>query len=277
MQRHINGERLGKATINFLPIINLNPSDESCIYSTLLFVEQQAKQLNVPSRCITFDQPLFIKAFEISKAWTSKDINIVIRFGGLHLLMLFIGGTGTIMEGCGLAETMETIYAPNSVVHMLEDKAYVRALRCHLLSETSFQQILSNKIIADEKKISDNSLVEIKQLCSYMFESRVEHFDGGCLQSEHLQHVIFAIEEYKNCLSNCSRTPKLWIQYLYHIGLVKDFIYAEKTADWNLHLVTLKRMLNLFAAAGRVNYAKRARLYLQSMDALPEQHPWLHP
>ena len=53
--------------------------------------------------------------------------------------------------------------------------------------------------------------------------------------------------------------------------------YAEKTADWNLHLVTLKRMLNLFAAAGRVNYAKRARLYLQSMDALPEQHPWLHP
>ena len=34
--------------------------------------------------------------------------------------MLFLGVIVTIMEGCGLAETMKMIYAPNSVVHMLE-------------------------------------------------------------------------------------------------------------------------------------------------------------
>ena len=272
MQRHINSEHPGKATVNFLSIINLNPSDESCIYSTLLFVEQQAQQRTVPSPCITFDQSLFIKGFEISKA---KDMNIVIRLGGFHLLMLFLGGTGTLMEGCGLAETMETMYAPNIAVHMLEGKTYARALRCHVI-ETSLQLILFNKIIADEKNSTDNSLVEIKELYSDMSESTVEHFDGDSLQSEYLQHVFFAIEEYKNFISNCSRTSKLWIQYLYHVSLVKDFTYAERTGDWNLHLVTVKRMLNLFAAAGRVNYAKSARLYLQSMDALPEQHPWLH-
>ena len=55
----------------------------------------------------------------------------------------------------------------------------------------------------------------------------------------------------------------------------QGFYNAKKTADWNLHLVIVKRMLNLFAAAGRVNYAKSVRLYLQSMDALPE-HLWLH-
>ena len=68
MQKHLNGDYSGKATVTFLLIINLNSSDESCIYSTLLFVEQQARQLNIPTPCITFDQPLFIKAFEISKA-----------------------------------------------------------------------------------------------------------------------------------------------------------------------------------------------------------------
>ena len=143
MQRHINSEHPGKATVNFLPIINLNPSDESCIYSTLLFVEQQAQQRNVPSPCITFDQSLFIEGLEISKA---KDMNIVILLGGFHLLMLFLAGTGTLMEGCGLAETMETMYAPNIVVHMLEGKTYARALRCHLI-ETSLQQILFNKVL----------------------------------------------------------------------------------------------------------------------------------
>ena len=96
MQKYLNGDHSGKATVTFLPIINLNPSDESCIYSTLLFVEQQAQQLNIPTPCITFDQPLFIKAFEISKA---KSMNIVIRLGGFHLLISFLGGIGTIIGG----------------------------------------------------------------------------------------------------------------------------------------------------------------------------------
>ena len=55
-----------KSCIKFLPIIDLNPSDENCIYFTLLFTEKQAKQCN-PSLtpCITFDQPLWLKATEI--------------------------------------------------------------------------------------------------------------------------------------------------------------------------------------------------------------------
>ena len=124
MQKYLNGDHSEKATVNFLPIINLNSSNEFCIYSTLLFVEQQAQQLDIPTLCITFDQSLFIKAFEISKA---KSMNIVIRLGGFYLLMSFLVGIGTIMGGSGLAETMEAIYAQNHVIHMLDGKAYPRA------------------------------------------------------------------------------------------------------------------------------------------------------
>ena len=148
VQKYLTGDHSGKATVTFLPIINLNPSNESCIYSTLLFVEQQAQQLNIPTPCITFDQPLFIKAFEISKA---KSMNIVIRLGGFHLLMMsFLGGIGTIIGGSELVETMEAIYAQNSVVHMLDGKAYARALRCHFLIESSLQQIILNKMIYEK-------------------------------------------------------------------------------------------------------------------------------
>ena len=44
-----------KSTITFLPIIDLNPNDENCIYSTLLFVIDQAKKVRVPVPCVTFD------------------------------------------------------------------------------------------------------------------------------------------------------------------------------------------------------------------------------
>ena len=49
---------------------------------------------------------------------------IVIRLDEFGLLMLLLGRIETIMETCGLAETMETVYAPNIVAHRLEGKAY---------------------------------------------------------------------------------------------------------------------------------------------------------
>ena len=35
-------------------------------------------------------------------------------------------------------------------------------------------------------------------------------------------------------------------------------------------------MINLFAATGHMNYAKSDRLYLQFMQDLPNEHPWLY-
>ena len=40
-------------------------------------------------------------------------------------------------------------------------------------------------------------------------------------------------------------------------------------ADWQLHLTSIRRMINLFTATGHNNYAKCARLYIESMSELP--------
>ena len=40
------------STITFLPIIDLSPSDESCIYSTLLFIISQAEKLRVQTHAL---------------------------------------------------------------------------------------------------------------------------------------------------------------------------------------------------------------------------------
>ena len=63
--------------------------------------------LNVPTPCITFDQPLWLKAVEIIKA---KAMNIVCRLVGFHTLMSFLGSTGSMMKGSGLEEALEKVY-----------------------------------------------------------------------------------------------------------------------------------------------------------------------
>ena len=72
MQNLSKGEYPDQPKIRYLPIIDLNPTREKCIYSTLLFIQQQAKklnivELNIVAPCLTFVKPLWIKAVEITK------------------------------------------------------------------------------------------------------------------------------------------------------------------------------------------------------------------
>ena len=57
-----------KSQLFMVPIINLNPSDENCIYTTLLFTQRQATSMNKATPSVTFDQPLWLKGYEISQS-----------------------------------------------------------------------------------------------------------------------------------------------------------------------------------------------------------------
>ena len=67
MQKICEGDYPGRASIMFLPMIDLDPSNKTCIYSTLLFVSEQAKRYHV-TPVITFDQPLWFKALMIVRS-----------------------------------------------------------------------------------------------------------------------------------------------------------------------------------------------------------------
>lgn len=77
-----------KSSIKFLPIIDLDPNDENCIYSTLRFIADEAKRMNIPVPRVTFDQPLWLKAVGII---AESGLKIVARLGGFHTVMSFLG------------------------------------------------------------------------------------------------------------------------------------------------------------------------------------------
>ena len=77
-------------------------------------------------------------------------------------------------------------------------------------------------------------------------------------------------------LSETSRTSALWLNYARYIFIVQEFIQAERTSNWLLHMLTTKSMLNLFPATAHNNYTKTTRLYLQYAAALEKDHPALY-
>ena len=162
---------VSKSEILYLPIIGLNPSNETCIYSTLLFIQSQAGALNIPTPCITFDQPLWIKAMEITKA---KGLNVVCRLGGFHIMMSFLGSIGAMMKGSGLEEALENIYGANAVIHMTSGKAISRAQRGHFLVEAA----LVNKLMVGVLPHIAKETVNTHEESTELLEERIASDQG---------------------------------------------------------------------------------------------------
>ena len=133
-----------KSTVLMLPIIDLQSSDPTCIYSTLKFVVSEAEKLGIKSPCVTFDQPLWYKALAIIE---DQNLNVVCRLGGFHLLMSFLGSIGHLMGGSGIDELLEQVYAANVIQHILPGKPFARAIRGHFLVHTVLQTIIFENLL----------------------------------------------------------------------------------------------------------------------------------
>ena len=80
------------------------------------------------------------------------------------------------------------------------------------------------------------------------------------------------IQAFKDSFGQ-NRTAKLWIEYMNMIDLLRQFITAERSGHWLLHLKSLQQMLPYLAASGHNLYVKSAHVYLQDMLELEQTHP----
>lgn len=96
---------------------------------------------------ISFDQPLWWKAQIIlaSEPPESKLHSLVLRLGGFHAEMSFLGCIGHVMSGSGLQELLEVVYSPNTVTHILSGKAVARAVRGHMLVDAALNSMVAAK------------------------------------------------------------------------------------------------------------------------------------
>ena len=60
------------------------------------------------------------------------------------------------------------------------------------------------------------------------------------------------------------------------MGILRKFLKAERTGNWNLHLQAMHTMLPYLAASGHNLYTKSVYLYLQDMTKLQDLHPEVH-
>ncbi|XP_031335335.1 uncharacterized protein LOC116165167 isoform X2 [Photinus pyralis] len=252
--------------INCQPFINSPPSDYNTIYTALLSSVEKSKSLNQQSTIVTFDQPLYLKAREViaSRQGDPELQHVILRLGGFHLLMSFMGAVGFIMEGSGLSELFNLIYAAVSTEKLLTGHAYARAVRAHMLAHRTLASIILETI---DFSASFQSEIEQILYCSDRSEILSAH-DKDCVKE-----LVSKFKDKLEQFTNLGPTAKLWSQYFQMVTLILTFIDAERTGNWTLHLETIHDMLPYFHSSGHFLYAKCCHLYLQDMMELQNTMP----
>ena len=285
-------------------MIDLDPSDSSCIYTTMKCVSSQARRYD-STPILTFDQPLYWKALTIiySQPDGSDLKGMVLRLGGFHMQMSCPGSIGHLMAGSGLQALLGVVFAGNAVRHMLTGKAISRAVRGHMLVDAALNTILVAKAYhiplptkeTNEPKRDtastdpENDDVETYQqkqgtvdVTSDITEAK-DIYDKAMLSTSSVEDVCSAgvlvrikdkLDDLKQTMT--TRRAMLWLQYLDMGSILQRFIKAERMANWKLHLQTVQDMLPYLAASGHSLYARSAHVYLQIMLRLPETHPDAH-
>ena len=200
--------------------------------------------------------------------------------------MSFLGSIGHLMRGSGLQELLEVIYASNSVGHMLSGKAISRAVRGHLLVDAALntmlvadlynvplpsndeEQSLEVDVTCGEADVRATDLAEAQDIYESLLSDTVS-VDEVC-SSNVINKILSLMKEAKEAMT--TRTSRLWLQYMDMIDILRMFLKAERTGNWELHLQAVHDMLPYFAASGHSLYAKSAYIYLQLMHDLPNSH-----
>ncbi len=282
MQLIHKGRHPGKASVMFLPMIDLNPSDMSCIYTTLHFVSAQAEKYHCHP-IVTFDQPLWFKALQIitSEEDTSPIASIVLILGGFHTEMSYLGAIGHTMQGSGLEELLESIYAKNTIPHMLSGKAISRATRGHYIVDSALNALLISQayglplpLLPENAETEDGTTTEDYPLPDELQTAkdllhRILNGDNSLSTTDvnMLNKIKQKIEDEKAKLHD-HRTALLWLQYMSQVDILKSFKTGERTGNWRLTLSSSKDMIEYLAATGHNNYTRSLHIHLQRMQRL---------
>jgi len=193
------------------------------MFSTHSFIQRQASELNIKTACVTFDQPLWLRAVEII---ASNSLYIVYRLGGFH--MFYLGSIGTVMSGSGFSDAIGMCYSPKAVIHMLSGKAFHRALRGYLLVDAAITARLMSLVIPECSCSADGNTASIDGMSDHMDVVFVKQlisafasvWSNDC-DSECMAVVDEAVVKLSTCLAQLKsklicefRTAKLWLQYL---------------------------------------------------------------
>ena len=91
----------------YMPLIDMPHADPSTMMTALVEANRLTSEDGQEFTIFTCDQQLYRVSLLVIWAYPEQFSNVVLRLGGMHMLMSFVGAVGSLMGESGLAQVMD--------------------------------------------------------------------------------------------------------------------------------------------------------------------------
>ena len=184
------------------------------------------------------------------------------------------------MSNSGLENILETIFAKNSIDHIMSGKIIYRVIKGHIIVDSVLNGLLLSKIFHDPistiEKGNEMDSSNATDMLYSKFEKLHEAMMGGGAMEEVLREPLDELEKLLSAQKEdlqSSKIARFWLQFMSMVDILKRYIKAERLGNHPMHLCSFADLLKYLAAAGHNNYTKSGNIYLQQVHELEMTHP----
>ena len=268
--------------IGYCPMIHGSASEFSTIFTVMKVSQEVARRLQQDDSVITFDLAIYMKAKQIQLKFPDEFKNTVIRMGGFHIALNYLSLLGKKYANSGLEDLLieSGVYAAGTTSVLMLGKSYNRGIRAHKLSMEALFRLLWQAFLqwleSQTTKVTTQDKQNLKakiQECQRCFKEN-ESVQQSCeAVVNDMDAITSLLTVFKSEGKAKSKLFSFWEEYIAMVMILLQFIKAERTGNWNLHLSSTAAMIPHFFAMDRTNYARWMPIYLADMHMLEERHP----
>ena len=257
---------LPETTVTYMDPISQPPSRNDAVRETMVRSLTVAEETNQEYAVVTYDLPIAQKAYCIQALQTPTFDNLLILLGNFHLELAYFGAIGTFLADSGVEYllTEGDVLAEGSVSGFMKGKFYNRCTRIHQLLACVLERALVTKYL-ESAESTDASFA--KQVMS----------DGECTQDKcqtlaEEPEIESLMERYEKFFHDvidgkCGGTASYWAIYVYLVNRVyRELQRAVRTNDVQRYIQVLPRVIGVFFALNRPNYARWGSLFLNKLE-----------
>ena len=229
---------------------------------------------------ITFDLAIYSKAKEIQWRFPDEFSVVVVRMGGFHIALNFLSLLGKKFGDSGFDDLLveSGVCAAGSTSALMKGKSYNRGIRAHKLCLEVFFRLMWNAFVAwyksRDKKIPEVPLLSKIADCVRTVENGKDYARESVRKIEaDLTELMSLFGVFKSENRARSKLFAFWDEYVSMVTSLLQFLKAERTGNWKLHLSSVAAMLPHFFAMNRQNYARYLPVYIADMQQLELTHP----
>lgn len=163
--RHQSTTGIKRSNIGYCPMLDYKSTEPATVYTVLKMIQKISTHLEQRNAVITFDWAIYHVAREIQWDRPNEFANVIIRMGGFHLVLAYLGAIGKMHSSSGMKEILEEsgMYSSTIAKQILAGGQYNRCVRAHkLMYETLFRLLFEGFCEWMQQQNADDPLLELE-------------------------------------------------------------------------------------------------------------------